>query len=108
VRPIGGAIDRALRTLGLARDVARVSAVDAWPAVAREVFGPDGAATAAVGLQERTLVVAVPDAAWSGELRLREVTLLAALRRVAPGQDIDAIRPVPAHAPARPKRPSDA
>jgi len=52
MRPIGGAIDRALRKLGIDRDVARVSAVDAWPAAAREVFGEDGTRTNAVGLND--------------------------------------------------------
>ena len=97
MRPISGAIDRALRKLGIDRDVARVSAVDAWPAAAREVFGEDGAATNAVGLHDRTLVVRVPDAACSGEVRLREGELLAAIGRIAAGSDLDHIRPVPGH-----------
>lgn len=95
MRPIAGAIDRALRTLGIDRDVARVSAVDAWPAAALEVFGADGATTNAVGLNDRTLVVRVPDAAWSGEIRLREGELLAAIRRIAAESDLTHIRPVP-------------
>jgi hypothetical protein len=99
VRAIGGAIDRALRKLGIDRDVARVSAVDAWPAAAREVFGDDGATTNAVGLHDRTLVVRVPDAAWSGEIRLREGELLAAIGRIAAGSDLDHIRPVPGYDP---------
>jgi hypothetical protein len=97
VRPIGGAIDRALRKLGIDRDVARVSAVDAWPAAAREIFGADAATTNAVGLNDRTLVVRVPDAAWSGEIRLREGELLAAIGRLASGSDLEHIRPVAGH-----------
>ena len=95
MRPIGGAIDRTLRKLGIDRDVARVSAVDAWPVAAAEVFGPDASATDAVGLNERTLVVRVPDAAWAGEIRLREGELLAAIARQASGSDLLHIRPVP-------------
>ena len=95
MRPIGGAIERALRKLGLERDVARVSAIDAWPAAAREVFGPAAAATRAVGLSDRALVVAVPDASWSGEIRLRERELVAAIGRRVPS-DVDRIRAVPA------------
>lgn len=95
MRPISGAVDRALRKMGLDRDVARVSAVDAWPAAAREIFGPDGALTDAVGLSERTLVVRVPDASWSGEIRLRETALLAAVARRAVGSDLAHIRTVP-------------
>lgn len=108
MRPIGGAIDRALRKLGIDRDVARVSAVDAWPAAAREVFGEDGNRTDAVGLNDRTLVVRVPDATWSGEIRLRERELLAAIARLASGSDLDHIRPVPGSDPGRAKRTSDA
>jgi predicted nucleic acid-binding Zn ribbon protein len=97
VRPIGGAIDRALRKLGLERDIARVSALDAWSDAAREVFGSAADATTAVGLSDRALVVTVPDAAWSGEIRLRERELVAALARRA-ASDIEHIRAVPATA----------
>jgi predicted nucleic acid-binding Zn ribbon protein len=93
VRPIGGAIDRALRKLGLERDIARVSALDAWSGAAREVFGPAADATRAVGLSDQALVVAVPDAAWSGEIRLREGELVAAIARRATS-DIVHIRAV--------------
>jgi len=95
MRPIGGAIDRALRKLGLERDIARVSALDAWPDAARDVFGPAADATRAVGLSDRALVVAVPDATWSGEIRLREAELVAAIARRA-ASDIDHIRTIPA------------
>jgi predicted nucleic acid-binding Zn ribbon protein len=95
VRPIGGAIDRALRKLGLERDVARVSALDAWADAARDVFGPAADQTRAVGLSDRALVVAVPDATWSGEIRLREAELVAAIARRA-ASDIEHIRAVPA------------
>jgi hypothetical protein len=95
MRPIGGAIERALRKLGLERDLARVSALDAWPLAASEVFGPAAAATRAVGLSGRALIVAVPDATWSGEIRLREAELVAAIARRA-ASDIDHIRTVPA------------
>ena len=101
MRPISGAIDRALRKLGIDRDVARVSAIDAWPAAAREILGADAVVTNAVGLTERTLVVRVPDAAWSGEIRLREGELLAAIARRAEGSDLDHIRAVPGQDRAR-------
>ena len=109
MKPIGGAIDRVLRSLGLERDVARVAALDAWPAAAREVFGADADATRAIGLSRRALLVAVPDATWAGEVRLRERELIAALaRRVT--TDLDHIRAVPvAPGPAAaPGRSSDA
>jgi len=97
VKPIGGAIDRALRKLGLDRDVARVSAIDAWPAAAREVFGPAADATRAIGLSDRALLVAVPDTTWSGEIRLRERELVTALVRRA-ASDLEHIRAVPERA----------
>jgi predicted nucleic acid-binding Zn ribbon protein len=108
VRPIGGAIDRALRKLGLERDIARVSALDVWSDAAREVFGPAADATRAVGLSDQALVVAVPDAAWSGEIRLREGELVAAIARRATS-DIVHIRAVSAtdvgwHASGRERR----
>jgi predicted nucleic acid-binding Zn ribbon protein len=107
VRPIGGAIDRALRKLGLDRDVARVSAIDAWPAAARDIFGPSAEATRAVGLSDRALLVAVPDATWSGEIRLRERELLRAIgRRVT--TDLEHIRAVPAASERHGDRSSDA
>ena len=102
MRPIGGAVDRALRKLGIDRDVARVSAVDVWPAAACEILGADAAVTNAVGLTDRTLVVRVPDAAWSGEIRLRESELLAAIARRATGSDLAHIRAVPGQDRARP------
>jgi Dna[CI] antecedent DciA-like protein len=95
MRPIGGAIERALRKLGLERDIARVSALDAWPDAARAVFGPAAGATRAVGLSGRALIVAVPDATWSGEIRLRETELVAAIALRA-ASDIDHIRTIPA------------
>ncbi|HEX9495799.1 MAG TPA: DciA family protein [Candidatus Limnocylindria bacterium] len=106
MRPIGGAIERALRKLGLERDMARVSAIDAWPDAARAIFGADAAVTHAVGLAEGTIVVTVPDTAWSGEIRLRETDLLAAIRERAEGSDIAHIRTVPANERSV-KRPSD-
>ena len=105
MRPIGGAIERTLRKLGLERDIARVSALDAWPDAARDVFGPAADATRAVGLTDRALIVAVPDATWSGEIRLREAELVAAIARRA-ASDIDHIRTIPATERGR-ERPSD-
>ena len=74
-----------------------MSAIDAWPAAAREVFGPAADATRAVGLSDRGLVVAVPDTTWSGEIRLRERELMAALGRRT-STDLEHIRAVPERA----------
>jgi hypothetical protein len=108
LRPIGGAVVRALRKLGIERDIARVSAVDAWPAAAQAILGPDAAVVRAVGLDDRTLIVRVPDAAWSGEIRLRERELIVALGRLAAGSGIERIRAVPGTAERGAKPPSDA
>ena len=108
MRPIGGAIERALRKLGLERDVARVSAIDAWPAAALEVFGRDADVTRAVGLSDRALVVTVPDATWSGEIRLREAELLRAIGRRATGQTSSTFERCRLRLGRGPDRPSDA
>jgi predicted nucleic acid-binding Zn ribbon protein len=95
MKPVGRAVDRLLRGLGIATEVARVGAVDAWPAVATAAFGADAATTRAVAIDDATLVVAVPTSAWASEIRLRETELVAALRRSAPSSGIRAIRTVP-------------
>ena len=95
MRPIGGAIGRALRALGLDAEVARADAVRAWPEVVGRVIGADAARTRAVRVEERTLVVAVPTAQWAAEIRLRERDLLAALAHAAPGSGLARIRSVP-------------
>jgi len=71
---------------------------------ALEKVGADAIATDAVGLNDRTLVVRVPDAAWSGEIRLREGELVNAITRLAAGSGIEHIRPVPGHDHQRPTR----
>ena len=96
MKPVGRAVGRLLRGLGIASDVARAGAIDAWPAVALAAFGADGNATRAVAIDEATLVVAVPTPAWASEIRLRERELIAALARRAPATDIRSIRTVPA------------
>lgn len=96
MKPIGRAVDRLLRGLGIATDVARTSAVDAWPHVAAAVLGADAGRTRAVRIDGTTLVIAVPTSAWASELRLREAELLAALALAAPRSGIRALRAVPA------------
>jgi len=95
VKPIGRALDRALRALGVDRDVARADAVRVWRDAAASVLGEDARATEAVRADGGTLVVTVPTAQWAGELRLRERELVAALIARAPASGIERIRPVP-------------
>ena len=95
MRPVSGAVDRLLQRLGIARDVARADAVEKWPAAAVAVFGPDGAATRAVGIDNDTLIVAVPTAAWASEIRLREAEVVARLAATSPHSGIRRIRTVP-------------
>jgi predicted nucleic acid-binding Zn ribbon protein len=97
MRPVSRAVDRLLRGLGIATDVARVAAVDRWAAVAREVLGEDADRTRAIAVDGTTLIVAVPTSAWAAEIRLREATLLAGLARAAAASGIRAIRTVPAN-----------
>ena len=100
MRPLGGAVARALRALGIDRDVARASALDAWSAVAAAEIGADAARTRAVRVEAETLVVAVPTAQWAVEIRLRERALVARLRSVAPQSGVKRIRSVPGHVAA--------
>ena len=95
MRPIARAVDRALRALGVDREVARADAVRAWAESAVSVFGRDAAETQAVRADGDTLVVVVPTAQWAGEIRLRERELVAELLRRAPASGITRLRPVP-------------
>lgn len=95
MRPLGGAVQRVLRALGLEDDLARADAVEAWPGVAAGIIGSDAARTRAIRVEGGTLVVAVPTAQWAGEIRLRERALVAALHTRVPGAGVRRIRPVP-------------
>ena len=90
------AVSRLLRGLGIADEVARAAALDAWPAAAAAVFGPDASATHAVAVEGETIVVTVPTSAWASEIRLRGADLTARIRQGAPGSDIRRVRCVPA------------
>lgn len=98
MRPIGRAIDNALRLLGVDREVARADAVRAWADAAASVLGDDARGTRAVRADGATLVVVVPTAQWAGEIRLRERELIMALEERAPSSGITRVRPVPASA----------
>ena len=78
-RSIGVAVGRLLRGLGLEEDVARADAIARWPAVAHAILGAGSERTSAVGFDRETLLVTVPDGAWSGEIRLHERELISAL-----------------------------
>jgi len=95
MRPIARAIQSALRTFGIDRDVARADAVRAWQAAASSVLGADAVSTRAVRADGDTLVVLVPTAQWAGEIRLRERELLSALADRAPASRIARLRCVP-------------
>ena len=79
LHPLGAAVGRLLRGLGLESDVARADTTARWPAAARLVLGEGAERTVATGFDDETLLVTVPDGAWSGEIRLRERELIAAL-----------------------------
>lgn len=98
MRPIGRAIENALRHLGVDREVARADALRAWNDAASSVLGSDAGATKAVRADGTTLVVVVPTAQWAGEIRLRERELIVALTQRAPSSGITRLRPVPASA----------
>ncbi|HEV8535751.1 MAG TPA: DciA family protein [Candidatus Limnocylindria bacterium] len=95
MKPLAAALARALRTLGLDSDVAKADAVLAWTEVASALIGPDAARTKALGMDDETLVVAVPTVQWATEIRLREQELVAELASRAPRSGIAKIRSVP-------------
>ena len=95
MRPIARAIQGALRSLGIERDVARADAVRVWQAAAATVLGADAVQTRAVRTDGDTLVVLVPTAQWAGEIRLRERELLRAVADRAPASHIVRVRCVP-------------
>jgi len=100
MRPLGSAVQRMLRALGLEQELARADAVEAWRLVARDVLGTDAEHTRAVRVEGHTLVVAVPTAHWAAEIRLRERELV---RRLPPASGVRRIRSVPGErAPERP------
>ena len=100
MRPLGGALARALRALGLDTDVARADAVRAWHDAASLVIGTDATRTKALRMDDGTLVVAVPTAQWAAEIRLRERELVAEIAARAPRSGITKIRSVPGGAGA--------
>lgn len=95
MRPLGGAVQRVLRALGLEAGLAQADAIEAWADVATTIIGADAARTRAIRVEGGTLVVAVPTAQWAAEIRLRERTLVAALRERVPGGGVSRIRAVP-------------
>lgn len=95
MRPLGGAVQRVLRSFGIEAEVARADVVEAWADVAAKAFGADAALTSAIRVEQDTLVVAVPGAQWASEIRLRERSLVDALRRAVPGATLAHIRSVP-------------
>jgi len=96
MKPLQGALARALRALGLDADVARADAVRVWRDAASHVIGSDAVRTTALRVDAGTLVVAVPTAQWAVEIRLRERELLSAIASRAPRSGITKIRSVPA------------
>ena len=74
----------------------RASALEAWPIAVVGVLGPEARFIRAVRVDDRTIIVIVPDSGWAGEIRLRERDLVAALRAKAPHAGIRRIRCAPA------------
>lgn len=95
LRPVARVVDRLLRGLGIATDVARIDATRAWPAVAAATLGSGAELTKAVRVDGTTLVIAVPTSAWASEIRLREAQLLDGLAAASPRSGITSLRAVP-------------
>ena len=99
MKPLGRAVDLALRAMGMDRDVGRADAVRVWSDAAITVLGSDAHDTRALRADGTTLVVTVPTAQWAGEVRLRERELVAAIRERAPRSGITRVRTVPSSTP---------
>jgi len=84
-----------LAALGISRDVAKASAVRAWPAAARSCIGEDASRTRALRVDGDTLVVTVPSPVVAQELRLRSEDIRAELTRMAPDAGVRHVRFVP-------------
>ncbi|MBI3522316.1 MAG: DUF721 domain-containing protein [Chloroflexi bacterium] len=95
MRPLAGAVDKLLHALHLDDELAEAAAVERWCDAAVSVMGADAARSRAIRIEKHTIVVAVPTAQWSGEIRLRERELIAALEALAPGCAVTHIRSVP-------------
>lgn len=95
MRPLTGAVRRALQALHLELEVDRASALGSWPGAVASVLGPEARAARAIRVDEGTLVVLVPDAGWAGEIRLRERELVAALLARAPRCGVTRLRCAP-------------
>lgn len=97
MRPLRGAVHRALQALHLEADVERATALGAWPDAVTSVLGPAAREIRAVKVDASTLVVLVPDAGWAGEIRLREREIVTALRAGAPRCGVTRLRCAPAN-----------
>ena len=95
MKPLGGVLTRALRSLGLDREVARASAMLAWPEAARAALGPAARGVVAARMDGSTLVVLVPSSSHAAEIRLREREILDALEALAPASGVKRIRCAP-------------
>lgn len=107
MRPLAQTVRRALRELGIDRELDTTEALLVWPAVSARHLGSDASNTYAVRVEEHTLVVAVPTAEWGAEIRLRERELVASIGRAAPRSGVTRIRSVPhdrpsVHLPSQP------
>lgn len=95
MRPLAETLRETLRSLGIGGAVARAGAVSAWPAVAAQVLGADGARTRALRVEGDTIVVAVASPILAQELRLRAADVVALLARAAPDAGVRSVRFVP-------------
>jgi len=97
MRPLGGAVRRALQALHFDAEVERATALGAWPDAIASILGPAAREIRAIRVDLETLVVLVPDTGWAGEIRLREREIVAALRASAPRCGVTRLRCAPAN-----------
>jgi predicted nucleic acid-binding Zn ribbon protein len=89
LRPIGGTIDKVIRSLGIAKDYYGWLVVSRWP----EIVGKDISRHAkAVRFQDGILFVAVPDAAWRQNLSMETQRIVDKIRSLPYGKSIERLR----------------
>ena len=88
-KPIGGVVERTIRSLGLEKPYAGWQVVMRWP----EIVGPEIARHAeAVRFEDGVLTVAVPSDVWRHQLSLQAETIVQQIHRLPGGQVVERLR----------------
>jgi len=88
-KPIGGVIDKVIRSLGLSRSFYGWQIVSRWPEIVGEMIAKHATA---FRYEEGTLFVAVPDATWRHTLSMQTEEILEKIHNLAGGKFVRRIR----------------